>query len=245
MIDYNPKEFTLSEYVRLLTLAKNKHPFKKFTEFDPREGFILWRHDVDFSLVHALTIAEIECQNQVQSTYFIHLHNDFYNALDIESKKIIKKIVSMGHDIGLHFDMHYYDIQSLTDLEYWLGFEKKTAESLFNVEINVFSFHNTTDYSMSFEAEQYAGMLNTYSSYFKQNVSYCSDSNGYWRFRSLASVLQDSSIQKLQVLLHPCWWTDDELMPRDKILRCAKKRYELNIAAYDQTLVQFGRINLK
>ena len=32
-------------------------------------------------------------------------------------------------------------------------------------------------------------MINTYAKYFKENVEYCSDSNGYWRYKRLEDFL--------------------------------------------------------
>ena len=97
---------------------------------------------------------------------------------------------------------------------------------------------------MTFEEETYAGMFNTYSRYFKQDISYCSDSNGYWRYQKLADVLQDEGVHQLQVLTHPGWWTEGELRPREKIQQYASMRYDATLDDYDQTLVNFGRLNV-
>lgn len=245
MNQYNPSEFTLDSYKQLLQLAKSRFPFANFLDFKTKDNFLLLRHDIDFSLIKALEIAQLEHQYNIQSTFFIHLHNDFYNALDLQSLKLVKEIIKLGHFIGLHFDIHYYDIKLQEDLVHWLEFEKSIMEMVFNTEINVFSFHNTNEYTMSFEEEEYGGMINTYSTYFKENVSYCSDSNGYWRFQKLQDVLVDPKVSKLQVLIHPGWWSIQELTPREKVVNYAKNRYEATVSEYDQALISFGRVNIK
>ncbi|MDX1838002.1 hypothetical protein DIZ81_09710 [Legionella taurinensis] len=244
MNEYIASEFTLTAYKALLTLAQTRFCFKNYSNFLDHDNFLLLRHDVDFSLEHALKTARIEHEMQIGSTYFIHLHNEFYNALDVGSLKLMRELLSLGHHIGLHFDVHYYNIKGKEELEYWLAFEKSLIERVLDCRIDVFSFHNTNDFTMGCEEHDYAGMLNTYSTYFKTQASYCSDSNGYWRYRKLEEVLLDPEIKKLQVLLHPEWWTDEELMPREKVYRCAQYRFESTVANYDQALIDFGRLNL-
>lgn len=241
---YKASEFTIFEYERLLQLAIKHFKFIKYTDAKPNENFVLWRHDIDMSLEHALQMAKLEEKHLIQSSYFVHLHNDFYNALDNDSLQHIKDIMAHGHSIGLHFDVSYYNIQSLKQLNYWLAFEKNLMETIFGQEIRVFSYHNTNDYSLSFNADMYAGMINTYSNYFQKQIHYCSDSNGYWRYRKLAEVLTDPSIKQLQVLTHPEWWTHDELQPREKVISYADKKRATTLANYESLLKMTGRLNI-
>ena len=241
---YVASEFTLLAYERLLMLASKRFKFKSYTQTQDCTDFIVWRHDIDLSLEQALKLARLEEKHGLQATYFLHLHNEFYNALDARSGEIIHEIIALGHHIGLHFDVQHYKIQSIETLNHWLLFEKNVLETLFLTPIEVFSFHNTTDYSMTLEEYKYAGMINTYSHYFKQDVSYCSDSNGYWRYRKLEDMLMDETIHRLQVLTHPGWWTEAELKPREKIKHHATMRCDVTIENYDKTLAYFGRLNV-
>lgn len=245
MNTYIADEFTLAEYERLIKFGIERFDFINYTELNHLERFILWRHDVDFSLEQAVILAEIEKAYQVKSTYFIHLHNTFYNALDLDSSNLIQKLIHLERDIGLHFDLAYYPIQSEKTLNYWLSFEKEVLETLFQQPIRTFSFHNPNEYAMSLEKTHYAGMINTYSAFFKEQVQYCSDSNGYWRYRKLLDVLSDEQCQKLQVLTHPEWWTKDALTPRDKIRSYADYRRDKNLFDYDRALQESGRENIR
>ncbi|WP_133129596.1 hypothetical protein [Legionella yabuuchiae] len=244
MNHYIANEFTIFEYERLLQLALNNFTFKKYHEIYHNEYFIVWRHDVDMSLEQALKIAKIENNHKVSSTYFIHLHNDFYNALDFSSYSLIKQIIAYGHTIGLHFDLSYYNINTLPKLNYWLQFEKNLLESLFEQEVSVFSFHNPNEIAMNFNEEIYAGMINTYSDYFKNKIHYCSDSNGFWRYKKLIDILNDQNIKQLQVLTHPEWWTEKALNPREKVIKYADQRKKIIISNYDKTLEIAGRVNI-
>src|SRR5690606_30452877 len=106
----------------------------------------------------------------------------------------------------------------------------------------VFSFHNPDIGGWhQYNAEILGDMINTYSSFFKQNYSYCSDSNGYWRFRRLEDVLQVASDEKLQALTHREWWVPTPMSPRDRISRRINGRYNYMQNTYGEVLEYAGR----
>ena len=107
---YRFEDFTEESYLKFLRLAKERYVFRSYSDFDKDENFILWRHDVDFSVHRAKRLAEIEKSENLKTTYFIHLHSEFYNVFEAEISKLIHQIIELGHFIGLHFDTHYYSI---------------------------------------------------------------------------------------------------------------------------------------
>ena len=234
--------FTLENYKKLLKIAKNKFIFRNYTNFHKENNFILLRHDVDFSIYDSLKIAEIEAKHNIQSTYFIFLRSPWYNLSTKLETDRINNIINLGHEIGLHFDPTCYSIKNNADLERYLIFEKRILETFFECKINVFSFHNPTTFEVPKDS-QIAGMLNTYSSYFQKEVDYCSDSNGYWRFKSFGEVL-DEAPSKLQVLIHPVWWQEDPMSPYDRIKYCTNRNLELALSEYNRLLERFGRNNV-
>ncbi|MCC7159425.1 MAG: hypothetical protein IT281_07805 [Ignavibacteria bacterium] len=243
-IKYNFADFTHENYRKLLKFAKEKFKFRDFTNFGPEEAFIIWRHDIDFSVHSALNLAEIENEEGIVSTYFVHLHNEFYNPLENEITSKLMNIKQKGHKFGLHFDSQYYDTKDSNDLEKSLSFEKGILENVLNTEISSFSFHNTNDLVLSFNEGSYAGMVNVYSRYFREDVSYCSDSNGYWRYERLEDMLLSGKHVKLQVLTHPTWWQETIMSPRERIRRCIKGRAENALKKYDDFLSSQGRENI-
>jgi hypothetical protein len=167
--------------------------------------------------------------------------------LERDVAKCIFKIIEYGHDIGLHFDPDFYNLINSEDhLEYYLKVEKKLIEEIFQIEINVFSFHNPDIGNwLQVDKEQIAGMVNTYSSYIRRKYAYCSDSNGYWRFKRLEDVLSKAEDDKLQILTHPCWWSPDSpSSPRDRVSRCINGRAENQHKRYDNFLSELGRKNV-
>lgn len=228
---YNFKDFTEDSYRKYLMTAKRKYIFRDYHNFDKSENFILWRHDIDFSVHRAKKLAEIENEEKVKATYFIHLHSEFYNVFEVEISKLIHEIIELGHTIGLHFDTHYYSVNDENLLEEHIEFEKKVLNRLFNTDIKTFSFHNNNSFTLSCKKWSYAGLINTYADYFQTEVSYCSDSNGYWKYKRLEDVLNENN-KNLHVLTHPEWWQKDIKSPYERIKRCIKERANNNERKY-------------
>ncbi len=238
-------DFTRENYRRLLDLAGSNYAFRIYHNFDPQERFILWRHDVDFSPQAAMKLAEIEAAEGVQSTYFVCLHSEFYNLLDADCTRCVKACLSLGHDIGIHFDSDYYGLMSEQQLEDRLDWERNLLEDLFAAEVKAFSFHNPTESTLGCDKWSYAGVINTYAHYFRSKVGYCSDSNGYWRFSRLEDVLRSGEHEALQVLTHAGWWQTQAMSPHDRIERCIRGRADRTRALYQSTLAASGRQDVR
>lgn len=247
-MNYYFEDFTEINYRKLLRMAKSKYNFITYEKYLSEAKNVIWRHDIDFSVHRALKLATIEAEEKIISTYFIHLHNESYNALELEAAKRIYKIIDLGHDIGIHFDPFFYKIENkrFDQLEYYLKLEQEFLKNVFGKEIRVFSFH-TPDIGGWFDIsqEKIAGLINTYSQYFKEKYSYCSDSNGYWRFKRLEDVLSEAKEKRLQILTHPEWWVPEAMSPRDRISRCIDGRAQNQHRWYDNLLKEMGRENIK
>ncbi len=245
--DKHYQDFTISHYIELLELAKKNYSFASYSKIPWGTKFILWRHDVDHSLNRALKLAKIENELGIISTYFINPRSDFYNPAEKEQYKIVKDILDLGHEIGIHFDSELVDMFDIKDenlLNKFLEGESKYIEWLFGVKPIAFSFHRPTEFVLkNFRSESYGGLINCYSKRIMEEVAYVSDSNGYWRFLRLYDVLLKAEEPSLQVLTHPEWWQDYPMPPRQRILRCIYGRAENVIKNYDQFLERHGREN--
>lgn len=238
------KDFTTSQYIELLKLAKINYKFIGYQDIPRNERFILWRHDCDYSLNRSLRLARIENREQIKSTYFLNPHCDFYNLLEKSQSQIVREIITLGHDIGLHFDAGFYNIQSENQLDKLVKKEATWLNDWFGIMPTVFSFHNPTEFLLSCDRESYGDLLNCYSKMFKDTISYCSDSNGYWRFRRLRDVLEKGTDLCLQVLTHPAWWQEKPMYPRERIFRTVYGRAKFTMNSYDQGLQIHKRDNL-
>lgn len=245
---YNFDYFTIDHYCELVKLAKEQgFEFVRYTDSDlllDSRKEILWRHDVEFSPDIALEMARIENQLEVVATYFFQIHSEFYNIFEAHFSNVLREIKELGHVVALHFDPHFYGINDEERLEKYLNIDKTYFEQVFDLKLEVFSFHCTNKFILSCEKEKYANMLNAYSSFFKNNYQYCADSTGYWRYEVLDEVLSDNSVEKLQVLTHDAMWSKEVLSPRQRVRTSIQNNAERIKNRYDQILIEFGANNI-
>jgi len=249
-MDYFYEDFTEDNYRRLLRIAKLNYSFINVKDYRLKDSgkVILNRHDIDVSVHRAAQLSVLEKEEDVVSVYFVYLHSFFYNAFEKDIVELLKDISGNGHEIGLHYEPWFYGIDSSKrdEFEFYLVYEKRILETLLGVEISSFSFHNPDRGGWTtFDDETVCGLINMYSSYIKNNYSYCSDSDGHWRYRRLEDVLSDAKEQRLHILTHPVWWTPDIITPRERIIRAAKGRMESTLSRHDDLMSIMGRINEK
>lgn len=241
------EDFTETNYRRLLKLAKEKYIFAFFNQMDIEKPHVLWRHDCDFSIHRAKKLSEVESEVGVKSTYFILMHSPFYNVFETEICKRIREIISLGHQIGLHFDQSFWQIPNAEILEQKIQFEKDILENLLEEKLSAVSFHNPIfDASIDIRKDTYADLVNAYAPQIYDEYKYVSDSNGYWRYDRLEDVLIAPNYTKLQILTHPEWWVHEPMMPRQRVQRCIDGRANACGSEYDKFFVNnVGRLNVK
>lgn len=187
-------------------------------EFVKERKDVIWRHDVEFEPDYALRMAQIEVEEGAEATYFFQLHSPYYNLFDEHYSKVFHQIKVLGHHVGLHFDCRYWGVAEEKQLDKFITLDRQYLERNLDMEIDTFSFHNTTPFTQSCLKYSYGGLINVYSSYFKEHYNYCGDSLGYWRFDRLADVLNDDNVQHLQVLTHDGNWSNEVLSPRKRFI---------------------------
>lgn len=243
---YNFDYFTIAHYAELVGLAKEQgfQFILHKDEFVEDRKDIIWRHDVEFSPDIALRMAEIEHELGVQATYFFQTHSEFYNIFEPYFTRILNRIKNLGHHIGLHFDSHYYGINSAEMLDKYISLDRKYFEEVFHLELDTFSFHNTTPFVLSCKDYRYGGLINVYADCIKKNYQYCADSTGYWRYEILDEVLRDRDVRHLQVLTHDAMWSEEVLSPRQRVRASIQANAERVKDRYDEILVEFGAKNI-
>jgi hypothetical protein len=236
-------QFTEDGYRELLRLAKRRYSFGSFRDFrSAPAGTVLWRHDLDFSVHRALALARIEAEEHVRATHFVLLHSAFYNALEAEITERVREILSLGHELGLHFDPRFY---AGRDLDAALVRERDLLGGLFETDVVAFSLHNPDVAGWSDGRDEVAGMVNTYGSAIAERFGYASDSNGYWRYTPLGEVLERGRHERLHVLTHPEWWVPEPMSPRDRVSRAIDGRARRQHARYDDVMKAMQRENVR
>ena len=204
----------------------------------------MWRHDIDYSLERSVALAKEEFGLGIKATYFLNIHSDFYNTFSAREKALIDQIIGYGHEIGVHFDASFYNINSEKELSDYIKYEAMILENAFKTKPTAFSFHNPKKADLVFENEEYAGLINCYSKKFKTEAVYCSDSNGYWRYSSISKVLEENKNRSVQALTHPGWWVEKPSAPRERIYHITASRMANTMNDYDSQLERDSRLNL-
>ena len=239
-------ELTLKNYIKLIKENKKNFKFVKFGKFSLNESIVILRHDIDMSPKWAYLMAKEENKIDVKSTYFVQISSKFYNFFDPDICKLIKKIYNLGHDIGLHFDLESCQIKSIKNIEKRILLEKNILENSLGIKISLLTIHNPSELTNKiFKDIDFAGMHNCSSPYYFEEFSYCSDSNGIWRFKSIDQVFNDKNNKKIYFMTHPVWWQDKILPPRLKVVSCLKDNEVRIMKSYDNILKKSGRPNVK
>ena len=200
-------EFTHRWYRRFLReLLAEGYDFRTFTE-PLRDGDIALRHDVDLSVAAALTMAELEAELGVQSTYCVLLTSSLYNPLQSTNREAIGQIDALGHDIALHFSTHEYwpedDPPSQEAIETRVRDERDVLETIVSTAETV-SFHRPPQWVLDREFE---GFESTYAPRFFSDIGYVADSNQRWRDEPPRI---DELPETVQLLTHPGLWGDED-----------------------------------
>lgn len=98
-------DFTLKKYGQLLEcLRVNDYHFLTFSEYCTRKEeladcrFVILRHDVDLKAKNSLIVANIEHGLGINASYYFRI------VEQSDKPEIVKAIVSLGHEIGYHYE---------------------------------------------------------------------------------------------------------------------------------------------
>lgn len=209
-------EFSTEGYVKLLNLLIDKgYNFCFYDEIDEDKKTVILRHDVDYTIDNALSMAKVEHNLGVKSTYFFLLTTDFYNLYSRNATEKLQKILSLGHGIGLHFDEKRYDVYTVDDVKQYVQKEITLLSELLNREVNVVSMHRPSKLILNNDI-QFDNIINSYSSKFFNEIKYISDSRMYWREDPIQTINSDSYYQ-LHVLTHPFWFFTEGKTMKEKL----------------------------
>lgn len=206
-------DFLLSSYGEMLrTALEAKYEFVPYGEIG-KEGpaaTCLLRHDVDAELFQCGAMAELEAELGIRATYFLMTRSTTYNLFSIEGLRMVEKLLASGHDIGLHFMGELHEAGSAQELAAavkeeagWLGRE-------FGRRIQAVSFHQPTRAILEGDV-RIEGMRNTYSKTDMRDYFYVSDTNMQWRQEHPTAIFSRRLHRRLQLLVHPIWWTEKQL----------------------------------
>ena len=213
-------KFSYTEYKNIIELVKIKwkiFDFKEIIDYGS-DIFCVLRHDIEFSIDRALTMARIEADELgVKSTYTVQLRNNTYNALSQKNIEAIQEIKKLGHSIGLHQNPPLLEDDEL--VEYILK-DIETLEHYYDFEVDRFAFHRCG--SNPELLEKYVEVPNKINCYDKKffhyfqgekpdkiHVHYLADSNHQWKYGHPINIDYESYPFRLQLLTQPYSWTEN------------------------------------
>jgi hypothetical protein len=187
-------DFSLAHYRELLRAARAGG--YRFAGFDraPQAGDLILRHDVDLSLAAAITVAEVEADEGVWSTWFLMARSIFYNLASAEGERAIERLHALGHRVAHHAIYPQVDFDE--------RFEAAVA------------WHNPDPEFMQAPID---GAVNAMEPPFFDPEHYRSDSNQHWRHGCPHEELAAGAFEWLQLLIHPEIWAFDGATMRESM----------------------------
>ena len=97
------RDFELEKYGKLCeTIVQENYKiltFKDYISEEPKDKFVILRHDVDSKPYRALRMARLENKLNIKSSYYFRYNKSVFDP------KIIKEIDELGHEIGYHYEV--------------------------------------------------------------------------------------------------------------------------------------------
>lgn len=178
---------------------------------------LILRHDVDVSLKRALRMAEIENEFGIRATYMVMINSPLYCVEDKASRNILQQLINMGHELGLHFNLNDDERNNnceISAIEAMIHSACKRLESIIDLPVLSISFHRPIPQLLRGPLIV-CGKVNAYSQ--ELMAWYLSDSKGCWREGEPLPMLLSPVKPLLQLLIHPIWWGDEHMLPKDRL----------------------------
>lgn len=235
------EEFSLTGYRALITRFRNlRYQFLSFTDNNLQQNarHLLLRHDVDICLARAVVLARLEAELHLSSLYCVLLTSELYNPFSKKNISRIRELATLGHEVGLHFDVSIYDDperpfapERLTE---YVSAEAERLAEISGIPVRVMSFHKPAKLLQGL-AERIAGLIHTYEPRFFSEIGYVSDSGGEWRYGHPFEHPKVRDGAALQLLTHPVWWarakpSGSPLTTLDEVSCEATEAYRLALA---------------
>ena len=199
-------DFTLKHYENsLCSFLKNDFNSILMSDFflgRTTKKDLIMRHDIDHDIELIDRMIEIEASIGIKSSNFIRLRAKNYNVFSNKSSTIIQKILSLGHEVGFHYDA--YDMSN-DRIEKIL--------SLLRDEFGADTFKVVSPHEparsgnkTSIDLSRYGVLGDAYDDKLMNSFKYISDSSCRWREGCMHNFAGHK--KSMYILTHPIWWYD-------------------------------------
>lgn len=207
-------EFTYAAYRELLSLLRERdYEFRDYHNYGNTPRCVILRHDIDNSLEQAVKLAELEAQEGVRSTWFVLLRTDFYNVASKAGREALRRIQSLGHEIGLHFDEWSYvpalgPDEVVENIIKECGVLSALLDGTSHQKISCVSMHRPSRTTLEADYD-IPGIVNSYGKTFFHDFKYLSDSRRRWR-EPVLDIIRSGEYNQLHILTHAFWYHEVE-----------------------------------
>lgn len=197
--------FTTNEFRSIVDALKAEgHGFLTFADTAETEKFVYMRHDIDFSLAEAVQMAEVEHEMGIRSTYFALLTAPYYNPLSEEGTALLRQIVQLGHELGLHYDASVFEGMTVEACRQRVASLAQVLGDHVGHEVRCIAQHKPASSSIHLD---FPDFINAYEDRFFKDIPYISDSRKMFRIDDVFAFIK--STPRCQIALHPLWWTEE------------------------------------
>lgn len=239
--------FSYADYKEIINIIKATGKSMGYRKALGKKSFVIMRHDVEYSVERAYSLAKVEESMDFTSTFFFQWTNNSYNILSRRNMDMIKDMHERGHCIGLHFALNGMTDMGLIRKQ--IVKEINILSEMFGFEINTFSIHRPSKDVLR-ENIKLDGIINAYQDDFftftenvpddvSLKVKYMSDANHIWRY----GYPDEASINgndRVQILTHPFAWCKQGYDNFDNYKSLMGEKLTEMIESIDQECKDFG-----
>jgi hypothetical protein len=226
-------DFSLPMLERLLlTFKNNGYQIMRFDQYWKNKDYynsfdrmVLLRHDVDRFPKMAVTVAEMEAGNGIFGTFFFRVKPRVFK------ENIIKRIVSLGHEIGYHYEVMTDANGSLREADCLFKENLKRLRDIFpivsaSMHSRPLSRFDNRSFWDHVSLEKYGLLGETYRNIDHYKFMYLADSGRNWSSDrnvvwdyvkgsalsrisgtpQLCKMIESQEINKIHLLIHPNRW---------------------------------------
>ena len=224
-------DFTFVTYKNIFQTAIEKNykiiTLKEFflNEYDNRSNILVNRIDVDVKIDRLKIIYDIFRELNVRASIYLRIHAPNYNLFSIGNIQIVKDLISIGCEIGLHTELEDMGGYCFVEKKELLKKEIELFETIFQTKIYGTASHgdmtkfNNLDFWKENKPEDFGLVYEAYDKKLWNNCKYVSDSEWtIWKTYENGVLLEndrrcpiehmEENPQILHILTHPESWYD-------------------------------------
>jgi hypothetical protein len=202
------ERFDYETYRTLLEFLNRTNVNVTFEDFPLRDysmRYFILRHDVDFSPEAALRMADLEAKMGIRASYFVLLSTSYYNLLSEQYLDFPRRLIGMGHEVGLHYDLRVYTDLGQDRLLETLEADINLLTKLAGKKVRSIAMHNPS-ISGGDPFRNTKQFINAYDDPYTKDIVFLSDSCGAWRDEAVSAFETCNIPSRLQLLVHPLFW---------------------------------------